>query len=480
MKPLPLLGLEPSLRSLTGGMTLLLAAVMTLAAIPSDAMGQAGTAHAPAATAPLAGDVDLRASPGTAARGGVFRATSSPGPFDLEACVRLALEANPDLQSRRAVLEASRADLTGARSGRYPSVGLSGSASRYDTGEIGATDRHDLGLSVRQILYRGGRVSAGMDMAESAFDANQASLATARADLILAVQLGWYRGAQARRLVLSSEQVLERSRLNLEYAESQLLAGLGTRPDVLRARVDVSAAELELTRARNTLEGAKANLNTLMGRPPIQPLELAPDTDQDPLPPLPSWEELRRMALEAREELRAARARTARQEAAVRFARGAFLPTVNADAGLGRGAVGSRSPRESWSVGLAFSLPLFEGFAPSAELQAQRAFLEASRFDEIAIQQRVEGEIWEGLLAEEESARRLDNAEALLEAARESLDAAQEAYRLGLGTMIALVDALTALADAERILIEAMYDRRIARAVLDRVVGYDSFGENRK
>ena len=46
---------------------------------------------------------------------------------------------------------------------------------------------------------------------------------------------------------------------------------------------------------------------------------------EEPLGPLPSWEELRRAALETREELRVAQARTARQEAAVRIRPGRVL-----------------------------------------------------------------------------------------------------------------------------------------------------------
>jgi len=408
------------------------------------------------------------------------RTTGASGAsLDLEGCVRLALQANPDLQARLAALEASRFDLTGARSGRYPSLGLTGSAYRYNSGGTSTANRHDLGLSLRQTLYQGGRVGAGVDMAESVLAADRAAMATARSDLILAVRQGWYQAAQAERLVISSEQGLERSRLNLEFAEAQLLAGLGTRPDVLRARVDVSAAELELTRSRNAVDGAKATLNTLMGQSPAQPIELAPDAAEEPLGPLPPWEELRRTALETREELRVAQARTARQEAAVQFARGGFFPTVNADAGLNWGATGSQSPKESWSVGLAFSMPLFEGFAPSAEFQAQKALLQASQFDEQAARQQIEREVWDALLSEDVATRSLENARALFEAARENLDAAQESYRQGLSSMIALVDSRTAFSDAERILIQAVYDRRIAFAVMDRAIGYEFIREER-
>lgn len=406
----------------------------------------------------------------------VSGAHAQEGPLDLEACLRLALEANPDFQSRRAAVEATRAEVTYARSARYPSLGLSASAARYETGGSGALDRHEVGVALRQTLYRGGRVEAGVDAAAANLEADEGALDAARADLLLAVVQSWYGAAQGERLVRSAEEGLSRSRLNLEYAEARLAAGLGTRPDVLRARVDVSAAELDLTRARNVLEGARALLNTLMGQPPAQPLELEAEEVDAPLPTLPPWEDLRQRALESREELRVARAYSARQEALVRMARGAFLPSVNADAGWSRGAMASRSPQENWSMGVAFSLPLFEGFARSADHQARKALLESARFQEQAVAQAIEAEVWNALLAEDESAQRLENARALFDAASESLEAAEESYRQGLGSMLALVDARTAFTGAEQTLIQAIYDRRIARAILERVVEGDTFG----
>lgn len=403
-------------------------------------------------------------------------AGAQEGPLDLEACLRLALEANPDFQSRRAAVEATRAEVTGARSARYPSLGLSASAARYETGGSGALDRHEVGVALRQTLYRGGRVEAGVDAAAANLEADEGALDAARADLVLAVVEIWYGAAQGERLVRSAEEGLSRSRLNLEYAEARLAAGLGTRPDVLRARVDVSAAQLDLTRARNVLEGARARLNTLMGQPPARSLELRHEEAEAPLPTLPPWEELRRKALESRAELRVARARSAREEALVRMARGTFLPSVDADAGLSRGAMASRSPQESWSLGVAFSLPLFEGFARSADHQARKALLESARFQEQAVAQAIEGEVWNALLAEDESAQRLENARALFDAASENLEAAEESYRQGLGSMLSLVDARTAFTGAEQTLIQAIYDRRIARAILERVVEGDTFG----
>ncbi len=312
-----------------------------------------------------------------------------------------------------------------------------------------------------------------MEVAAAALAVDEAAVAGARADLILAVRLAWYRLVQADRLVFSTEEALKLSRLNLEFAEAQLSAGLATRPDVLRARVDVSAVELVLTRSRNTRDGARALLNTLMGRSPSTSLELVPGSEDDPLPSLPDWTELLQTALETRDEVRLSRARTDRHEAEVQLSRGVFLPTVNANAGLNRGGTSSLSPRESWSIGLQVAMPLFEGYAPTARLQAREALLEASRYDEQTTIQQIEREVWDALLAEGESVTRLENARTLLEATRENLDAAMESYRLGLGSMIALVDARTTHTNAEQTFIQAIFDRHIARAVLDRALGID-------
>jgi outer membrane protein TolC len=397
-------------------------------------------------------------------------------PLEMEECITLALEANPGFQSIRAALDATRADLTVARSSRFPSLGLSASAARYETAGSGALDRHSVGLALQQTLYQGGRIRAQVDAGEAALEAGEEALASARADLVLAVRQAWFSVAQGERLVVSAREGLERSRLNLEYAEARLEAGLGTRPDVLRARVDVSAAELELTRAENVMESSRAVLNILMGQSPATPLQIREEASAVSFPPLPSWDDLRDAALGAREEVRAAQARTARQEAEVRFSRGSFFPSISAEGAVSRGASASRSPSESWSLEMGLSLPLFQGFARRGDLRARQALLESARFQESAVSQAVEGEVWEALLAEKESTRRLENARALYQAAEENLEAAQESYRQGLGSMIALVDARTAFTGAEQTLIQAEYDRRVARAVLERMVWGDTFG----
>lgn len=413
--------------------------------------------------------------PGVAAAQPDDRSPGVPAgpPLDLAACIQEALAANPDLQARQALLAQVATGMDEAAADRYPTLGLSGNAARSAGGGADPTGRHEVGIALRQTLYRGGRVEAAVDIAASAHAAARADLEAVTRDLVFQVRQAWYRLAQARYLLVSAEQSLERSRLHLDYAEALIEAGMGARTDLLRARVDVAGAELDRTRALNQVRSAEAALNTVMGRPPGQALETAAEPLDGTLPPAAPWEALQASALGAREEFAAARARRARQEASLRSARGAYLPVVQTDAGVSRGGTSSTPARESWSVGLSVAVPLFEGFANRARVAGQQALLEAVDHDLEALRQQIAREVWEAVLAEEEAAGRLHDARALREDARENLEAAAEAYRLGARSMIDLVDARTAFAAAEQLFIQAVFDQRIARAALERAVGAD-------
>ena len=105
----------------------------------------------------------------------------------------------------------------------------------------------------------------------------------------------------------------------------------------------------------------------------------------------------------------------------------------------------------SWSVGLAFSLPLFEGFAPIRRASGPEG---PSRGRPVRRAGRPAAGRARGLGGPPRRGRGGPDLgecrRSLFEAAQENLDAAQESYRQGLSSMIALVDARTAFTDAER------------------------------
>ena len=319
--------------------------------------------------------------------------------------------------------------------------------------EEGPTDRRDLGISVHQTLYQGGRVSAGVGAAESAFAADAAALDAARSDLILAVRQAWYQALKPppRDLLLTGTGVKPSQPGVCRGPTPGRPLELG--PTSSGARVDVSAADLDLTTAGNAVEKARAISEHPDGTVPRP----APRTRsrlgmRSHCPPSPPGRSCGIRPLKLGKSCGWHRPGPLARKRRYGLARGGFLPTLNADGGLNWGVTGSQDPKRlvgRW--GWRFPCPSSRASTTSAEHQVQKALFEAARFDEQTARQQVEREVWEALLAENASIRTLEkNARSLFEAAQENLYATQESYRQGLSSMIALVDARTAFTDAER------------------------------
>ena len=128
-----------------------------------------------------------------------------------------------------------------------------------------------------------------------------------------------------------------------DLAEKKYSVGEAPQADVIRAQVELSHLISRLETDRFTLEGARAELNALLGREPTDPLAIPED------PPPPRFEgDLARLvaiALERRPEIAAALVSIRREEARLRLAKLGLRPDfevsasrfVNADADDGFG-----------------------------------------------------------------------------------------------------------------------------------------------
>jgi len=80
-------------------------------------------------------------------------------------------------------------------------------------------------------------------------------------------------------------------------------------------------------------------------------------------------------------------------------------------------------------------------------------------------------EVWNALLAFKEAAERISNTRIFYDNSLENLRIAEGEYKEGVGSMLDVIDAQTALVTAEESHIEALADFQIARAALERAVG---------
>ncbi len=423
----------------------------------------------------------LRLYGGTLATGAdlpLFEPPPDALPLSLDEAVRLALRQNPDLAA--VALEATRArnDAVPGNAGYRPSLTASGGVT--------GTWADDTGSDVRALSG----AEAGVTLGYTVFDASRsATLARLRAEarrfgvlaeaeaeaLAYAVTQAYLDAARQRALVEARADavVLSEDRLRIEQSEVQI--GTAAEIDAALALADLNADRAALLRQRLLLSQARAALGGLLALPDPSAVAV---TDSLALGPPPTLERLAVAVPAENRRVQALRIAREAAEEAIREARGAYLPTLRAQTGVGvsGGAPGlfpSGTPIGGSDVryGLTVTLPIFDGGARQRRLENARI-----RRDQAALD-----------VAGEQAALRADAARlataivgyralAALETQNEAI-AEQNArvalaqLRLGFITPIDLRQVQLALLDVQARRIEAVYQAARAEAELRLLAG---------
>ena len=336
-----------------------------------------------------------------------------------------------------------------------------------------------LQLVARQPLWDGGARKAAVSRAEAQAAAASARYRISKEDVDLEVRTAFSEVLEVAAEIAAHEEGLERLRNYRTSLRSRQAAGQGVTGDLLRTDVRVASEEADLVGARRRLEEARMELNDLLGRDPLAPLELAPLPA--PSPPGEAAPEAWKGAPELAESL----ALTKAAEADRASAESERKPHVflSADAGF----VGSdtthlippdlkeqnpnadfwdRVKRDAgYSLSLNLVWPVFDtgGYA-ARKLQAQKA-VEQARAEASAGERRARLE-WER--AHAALAKIYDEIKILSKAVPDARDAYLETesrYRGGAATALDVLEAYSDSVDAALRLADAVRRYRITRAL---------------
>ncbi|TEJ29240.1 TolC family protein [Pseudomonas aeruginosa] len=123
------------------------------------------------------------------------------------------------------------------------------------------------------------------------------------------------------------------------------------------------------------------------------------------------------------------------------------------------------------SIGLQLNIPLFEGFERTYQVRNALARREASEAELADTEQQVSLEVWNNYQSLSVETRSLARTRELVEQSRQSLEVVQGRYRSGVGSMIELLNALTAYASAEDQHIRALGNWQTSRLRLAASLG---------
>jgi outer membrane protein len=385
-----------------------------------------------------------------------------------------------------ATVDLQRSELTGnrpPRAGTAPSV--FNAATRPVSYEINGYWRGQ--IEGKWTVFDFGKTSAQVTAARQTVAAAEADVRTAK------LQLWWnvataYLGAMAAESGLKVFQLavdqLTRTR---DVTQQRVDAKVRTDVDLFKAEADLAGAQGDLLRAEEAVRSARVQLGATMGdthealgplRTPILPLTALPgdsapgdSAPDDRAPDDAQLDEMVRSAVQNRPEYAALRARIAAQQAAVQAAQRVIRPNVYVSAqGTAAGlTLDGLFYNVLMVAGVSFPLTSTWQQSPLiADARAQVRALQASEATQILTLRTALNQAVTVLV---QARKRVTPAAAQVRFAQAARDAAQKRYDAGMGLMIELSDAQTAVVRAQLAQVQVELDIAQATAQLLWAVG---------
>jgi outer membrane protein len=256
-----------------------------------------------------------------------------------------------------------------------------------------------------------------------------------------------------------------------ERVKALLDAGKAPEVDLLRAEAGHAGAEAEAARAAIALDGAERELARLLGVEPAAAAAARLVPLAESTTAVFDRQDLYRRARERSPELEQLRRQVLAAEASRRLARVAYYPDLRANAALQEFASDALDFQTEWYVGLAVTVPLWDGGLTRQRVARADAvgqeLGERLRLAELDLETAVD----RALAAGDEARARAGALERAVERMVEVVRVQKLLVEVGSGTQVDYLQAEAELASSRAALYEARAAAQIARVELARVMG---------
>jgi outer membrane protein TolC len=371
--------------------------------------------------------------------------------------VEIALRNNPLTRESYFRALSARAQLGIDRSSYYPTVNLDLNAARIKQNVVGgqfnfSQTTYGPDLTLDYLVF---------DLGGRAADAEGSRLALLAADwthtavvqnVILGVQQTFVEYLNARAQLEAATTNLKTAQTAHDAASVRKQAGVATIADVLQAQTAMSQAQLAVDRLSGEVNALRGALATAMGLPATTPYDVGELPTELPLDfATKAVEDLIAQAQSFRPDLAAARLEAERADVKIRSARADGLPSLVASADANRSYYQPStfsSFGDNWAVRLGLRIPIFTGFDVKNSVEKAKDDAEVAAAQAVSLEQQVILQVWTSYYGLQTASQLVQTSRDLLKSAEQSERVALGRYQEGVGTIIDLLAAQSALADA--------------------------------
>lgn len=370
--------------------------------------------------------------------------------------------------------------------------------------QFGTDNNWQGGLSVEQTLFRG-EAFVGISSSKLFKAAQAENLRATTQQIVTQSRLAYYKVLVAEEQLRLQQATVERLEKNLAENRARLEAGLVDEYAVLQVEVQLSNQRPQLTQARYAVDQAYRELKVVLGVPLDLEFDVQGDLNSYDVTAEQAMREVNRnlkrvdnmtpyqfqaqkdvvdLATDLRGDIRVLEKQQSLKQREIKAIKSRFLPTLTANYNLNWSAAQAGSPvffgtsdtrARSQTLGFTLSLPLFQGFERSSDLDIAQIEKKDIEEQKRAAVRAAKNEI--------QSARELLN-QAIetapararaVELAREGYERAKARLENGLGSQLDVTNAELQLREAEANYAQMVYNYLSAKAQYDQAIGMVPF-----
>jgi len=343
---------------------------------------------------------------------------------------------------------------------------------------INPEDEYNFITSFSQPIFTGFALLNQYKIASLGLDVAEISEKLTRQDVILDAKNAYFSILKSQKLMAVAEDTVKQVNAQKEVAENMYQVGMSPLNDLLQSQVQLANDKQRFITAQNNLEISKSQFNTLLRRPVNAPVAIVDILDYTPFEHDISY--CLNQADQNRLELQVADLEVQIADKDYQLSKSDYFPSIDLTGNWTRrgtdwdvdGGEGI-ADKKFWDIRATATWEFWQWGRTRYGVKEKLSRVSQAKYRKEEISDNIELEVKQSFLRTKETEKNITTIEKAIEQAKENLRITEERYKEQVSTTTDVLVAQTLLTETMTNYYNALYDFKIAKAVLYRAMGQE-------
>lgn len=413
--------------------------------------------------------------------GWAVKAQELPTRWTLKACLDYALANNIQVKKSKVAYQSGLEDTEQAKAQLFPSLTASVTQGfvNYPSSDVQKNNSYsgNYAVNANWKLFDGGQRQQAIKQQKLQDEINELAIEESEENIQIALVQTYMQVLYALEAVRINQQTVEVSTAQRDRAVELLRAGSISKVDMAQLESQLSTDKYQLVTAQTSLDNYKLQLKQLLELDITQDIELeVPElTEEEVMSPLPDKQTIYNTSLAVMPVVKSSEKEIQVAELGVKKAKGAFLPSLSMNAGIGTGHLSGTNyafGSQIWnsfneSVGLTLSIPIFSNRQYKTAYNKAKHALTSSQLELLNTQKQLLKTV-EGIYLDATSSQtQYLSASERLRYVQESYNLVDQQFGLGMKNTVELLTEKNNFLTAQQQQLQAKYMALMSQQLLN-------------